>query len=389
MINPKLASALGLSVVASCLATAPAIAEMTVNFGGRIQVDYTYYDDDNIDLSSGSEFRRARFFAEGDIADDWSYKAQYDFAGNGTELKDVYIRYGGWDFGKLTIGQFKHEFGLEVLTSSKYMTFVERASLSAFAVDRRIGIGLAGDAGRWHWAASVFGEEESADVGGDEGYGVAGRVTWAPQFGDNSFIHLGAAANWQIPAESNDLGPGEGNYGWRVRSRPETHQTNVRLVDTGVLGNVDDSDGIVTYGLEGAWVAGPLSIQGEWAQQTVNRDDGDEPDFSSWYVYGSWFITGESRSYKGGSFGRTKATNAWEIAARYSTMDLEDGDIGGGEQDIITLGVNYYVNPYLRFMFNYVRTDADNASDRFLDDNGNRIQDEPNAFVVRAAMDFK
>jgi phosphate-selective porin OprO/OprP len=355
---------------------------MTVNFGGRIQVDYTYYDEDNIDLNSGSEFRRARFFAEGDIAEDWSYKAQYDFAGNGTELKDVYIRYTGWDLGKLTIGQFKQEFGLEVLTSSKYMTFIERASLSAFAVDRRIGVGLAGDSGRWHWAASVFGQEESDDDGeNDEGYGVAGRLTWAPEFGDNSFIHLGVSANWQEPNEDSD-----DNETWRVRARPETHQTNVRLVDTGTLGDVDD---VLTYGLEGAWVMGPFSVQGEWAQQTVNRDEGDEPDLSSWYLYGSWFITGESRAYKGGSFGRTKATNAWEIAARYSTMDLEDGDIGGGEQDIITLGVNYYVNPYLRFMFNYVMTDADNASNRFLDDNGNRIQDEPNAFVVRVAMDFK
>ena len=384
MTTRKYASALCVSLVASLLAAAPAFAQMTVNFGGRIQVDYTTYDDDNLPLNDGSEFRRARFFAEGDIADDWSYKGQYDFAGNEATMKDAWIRYSGWDFGKLKIGQFKHEFGLEVLTSSKYITFIERASISAFAVDRRIGVGLSGDSGRWHWAGSVFGQEEGSDGDTDEGYGVAGRVTWAPEFGENSFIHLGLAANWQIPDEDND-----GNYEWRVRARPETHQTNIRLVDTGTLGDVDDSDGITTFGFEGAWVGGPFSIQGEWAQQTVNRDEGDEPDFSSYYVYGSWFITGESRSYKGGKFGRTKATNAWELAARFSSMDLEDGDIQGGEQDIITVGLTYYVNPYLRFMFHYVKADADDASGRFLDNNDNRINDEPGAFVVRAAMDFK
>ncbi|MGD8745707.1 MAG: porin, partial [Gammaproteobacteria bacterium] len=119
----------GASVVAlSAALAAPAQAEMTVEIGGRIQADYVYYDDDNIDMGgAGTEFRRTRLFASGNIADDWKYKAQYDFAGNETELKDMYIQYTGWDFGKITLGQFKQEQGLEVLTSSKYMTFIERA----------------------------------------------------------------------------------------------------------------------------------------------------------------------------------------------------------------------------------------------------------------------
>jgi phosphate-selective porin OprO/OprP len=374
----KHAFAPGIALLAASLAATPALAEMTVNIGGRIQVDWTQYDEDNIDLNSGTEFRRARLFAEGDIAENWTYKAQYDFAGNGTELKDVYIRYGGWSFGKLTMGQFKQEFGLEVLTSSKYMTFIERASMSALAVDRRIGIGLTGDSDRWHWAFSAFGQEESDDDGdADEGYGAAGRVTWAPMLGDDSFVHMGVAANWQQPSNKN-------TDEWRVRARPETHQTNVRLVDTG---NVEDVDNIYTYGLEAAWVAGPLSLQGEYALQKL--DGGNDPDYTGWYVYGSWFLTGQTRAYKNGSFARTKASNAWEIAARYSVLDLDDSGVQGGEQDIITLGVNYYVNPYLRFMFNYVRTNAEPTSFRFDDPDGNRVDDEPGAFVVRAAMDFK
>ena len=84
----------------------------------------------------------------------------------------------------------------------------------------------------------------------------------------------------------------------------------------------------MTFGFEGAWVLGPFSVQGEWMQQTVNRDVGDEPDLTGFYVYGSWFLTGESRSYKGGKFGRTKATNAWELAARYSYLA---GGAGGAE----------------------------------------------------------
>jgi len=365
----------GASVVAlSAALAAPAQAEMTVEIGGRIQADYVYYDDDNIDMGgAGTEFRRARLFASGNIADDWKYKAQYDFAGNETELKDMYIQYTGWDFGKITLGQFKQEQGLEVLTSSRYMTFIERASISAFVPDYRISAGLAGDADAWHYAASIFGDKEGNS---DGALGVSGRLAWGPKFGDSQ-VHVGGSASWQDP-----------NDDWRTRARPETHLTGVRLVDTGTL---DDIDNVVTFGFEGAWVLGPFSVQGEWMQQTVNRDSGDEPDLTGWYVYGSWFITGESRSYKGGKFGRTKASNAWELAARYSNMDLEDSSILGGQQDVYTVGLNYYVNPYLRFMLNYVYADADDVSGRFDNPDGSpgRFDDSPGAIAFRVAMDFK
>ena len=365
----------GVSVLAMAIAlTTPALAEMTVNIGGRIQVDGTVYDDDNVDMGDGTEFRRVRLFAEGDIDDNWQYKSQIDFAGNDTVLKDMYVRYSGWGFGKLTIGQFKQEQGLEVLTSSKYMTFIERAMISSFVPDRRIGLGLHGDAGTFHWAASVFGQEESSSEGKDEGTGANARLAWTPTFGDDAFIHMGASYSWQEAEDQDDE--------WRIRARPESHQTSVRLVDTGTLTEVNN---IQTVGVEGAAVFGPFSVQGEWMQQTVDLDSpgANDPDFSGWYAYASWFITGESRAYKGGKFGRTKATNAWEIAARYSNMDLQDGDFNGGEIDNYTIGVNYYVNPYLRFMANYIMSEASDSPA-----NGG-FDEEPNAFVVRAAMDFK
>jgi phosphate-selective porin OprO/OprP len=78
------------------------------------------------------------------------------------------------------------------------------------------------------------------------------------------------------------------------------------------------------------------------------------------------------------------------VALRYSNLDLEDGDILGGEQDVITFGVNYYVNPYLRFMLNYVATEADDAAVGVGGSTADaRLNDEPNAIAFRVAMDFK
>ena len=360
------------------LPAAPAHAEMTVEFGGRIDAIYTYYDEDNIDMGSGSEFRRARLFAQGNIADDWKYKAQYDWAGNETSLKDMYVQYTGWDVARITLGQFKQEQSLEALMSAKYTAFIEKAMVTGLYPDRRIAIGLAGDSGPWHYAASFFGDQEGSDNDQTEGMGLGGRLTWGPKFGENQF-HFGGSYNWQQPG---------GDDTWRVRARPETHQTSTRLVDTGTLDQVDD---INTYGLESAWVLGPWSIQGEWLQQSISRKDSalDEPDLSGWYLYGSWFLTGETRAYKNGLFGRTKARNAWEFAVRYSKLDLEDSGIQGGEEENWTFGVNYYVNPYLRFQLNYVAASADDASARYTDADGNRIKDEPKAIAFRVHMDFK
>jgi phosphate-selective porin OprO/OprP len=362
--------------------------EFKLQVGGRIMADAAFYDEDNVELDgeSGTEFRRARLFVAGTMFHDWDWKAQYDFAGNGTEIKDAYIRYTGFDWGKITVGQFKQPFGLEELTSSKYITFMERAmATNAFSTSRRIGLGLNGGSDSWTWAASVYGQEESDDPSsGDEAYGAGARVTWAPWHEKTRVLHLGAAAAWEDPNDD----------GLRFRARPESHITSTRMVDTG---SFDNPDSFTKYGLEAATVLGPFSLQGEYMMVNAEEDlpGADDADFTGAYVYGSWFITGESRNYKKGKFGRVKPKSvvgkgghgAWELAARYSTIDLEDGDFEGGEEDNITIGLNWYATPYIRFMANYVMTDTDPTS-RSIRDDQDVDDDELSVFQLRAQIDF-
>jgi phosphate-selective porin OprO/OprP len=68
-----------------------------------------------------------------------------------------------------------------------------------------------------------------------------------------------------------------------------------------------------------------------------------------------------------------------EIALRYSTLDLNDGAVvQGGELDDITLGFNWYFNPNMRLMFNYVH----GSFERGLTD------EEIDAFLVRWQVDW-
>jgi phosphate-selective porin OprO/OprP len=65
---------------------------------------------------------------------------------------------------------------------------------------------------------------------------------------------------------------------------------------------------------------------------------------------------------------------------RYEQVDYTDEDIIGGEMDLLTVGLNWYVNNTMRFMANYVTTlDYDEPGSS--DDN-----DEPSAFMVRGQV---
>ncbi len=358
--------------------------------GGRIQADAVFYrDDPGLDMADGQEFRRARLFAAGSFGD-WHFKAQYDFAGNKATAKDVYIKYEGLRNTTFKVGQFKEPFGLTELTSSRFITFMERALPDAFAPSRHMGAGIHGYGDFWSADAGVFGGKASGPSRGvDSNLDVTGRVTVAPFHERGRVLHLGAAISYQLPDSNRKV---------RFDDRPESHVTSYRLVDTGYIPNVGK---FISYDLEGAAVYGPLSIQGEYAGTNVYLQDGNpNPSFSGFYVYASWFVTGESRPYsvKKGVFERIHPNhnfqlggNGWgalELAARFSQLDLEDALVAGGKEQDVTVGVNWYPRPHLRFTFNWVHASVDRSPLRAAHPLMALNNFNPDAYQMRAQIDF-
>ncbi|HHJ15124.1 MAG TPA: porin [Gammaproteobacteria bacterium] len=353
--------------------------------GGRAMIDAAYYDKDSTRLGNGAELRRARLFAKGTVYHDWFYKAQIDFAGNSTSLKDFYLGYSGFDSAKVKVGNFKEPFSLEELTSSKYITFMERGLPNTFSPGRNTGLAVSTRGDKWGAAAGYFFEGIKNDSSPkSQGWGATGRVHFAPLAEKERVVHLGAAVSYRGSDGDNEI---------RFRERPESHVTSTRLVNTGTISGYDNQ---TLYGLEAATVYGPFSLQGEYMQASVDVSGaGPDPDFSGWYVYGSYFLTGEHRPYKAGSgtFGRVKpasvvgqgGSGAWEIAARYSSIDLEDSGYTGGEEDNITLGVNWYATPNVRFMANYIHASTAPSSPDAFPGTGD---EDVNIFQVRSQIDF-
>ena len=369
----------------SALKIKSADGNFKAQFGGRVMVDAAYYDEDKTELGSGAELRRARLFAKGTVYHDWFYKAQIDFAGNETTLKDFYMGYQGFGPLKITFGHQKEPFSLEERTSSKYITFMERGLPNAFSPGRNTGLTVSSHGEKWGAAAGYFLDGVKNESSPDkQGWGVTGRTYFAPINGDGNVLHLGASASYR-----GDDGSGE----LRFRERPESHVTSTRLVDTGTLTGYDNQ---TLFGAEAAGVFGPFSLQGEYMQSDVSQDStGSDPKFNGWYLYGSWFLTGEHRPYDigHGAFGRVKPDSivgkgghgAWELAARYSSIDLEDSGIEGGTEDDVTLGLNWYTTPNIRLMANYVYARTKPTSVIKYPTAGN---EKVNIFQLRGQVDF-
>lgn len=339
----------------------------TLDFGGRVQADATYYDNDKYNYTDGSELRRGRVYWRGNASEDWEYRAQFEFAGDEPALKDGYFRYGGIENTQITVGHFKPFSGLEFLTSSNNATFNERAMVNVFQGDRRMGLGYSRSTERYTFQSAVFTHEANNAV---RGQGLSARFSYRPALSGEQFMHLGVS--WGRESDDDDA--------VRFRARPDSHQDSHRIINTDVIANVDTLN---KYGLEAAYVNGPFSAQAEYIQQKVSRQIGSDLSFGGYYAYVSYFLTEDSRPYSNSSaaFGTVTPSadsGAWEVAARLSNLDLTDQGIAGGEADVVTLGVNYYMTRNIRFAANYTMADSDAVAG----------DDDPNALQLRVRITF-
>ena len=320
-----------------------------MKIGGRLMLDGAVIDPDNKteeafpNLSGNEgEVRRARIYTMGSIYQNYEYKFQVDFAKWPTVLyKDIYIGRMNIPYvGHIRVGHQFEPFSLEEETSTKYITFMERA-LPSLAFDPRRNAGLllfnAPMKKRLWWGAGAFKlvtDDAPFDFSGHSDWNVSARITGLPWYaGKTKLLHLGLSYIHKFRSENTDE-----DKRLLFVAKPESNLANA-LVNTGKL--ISDGADIIVPEL--ALVFGPFSVQGEYFDAGVARDRGGDLNFSGFYAYASYFITGESRAYipSEASFGRIEPKKnfdlkngsgwgSWEVGLRYSYLDLNDEDIQGG-----------------------------------------------------------
>lgn len=343
------------------------------------------------DLNDGANFRRARIGIEGKAFGDFEYNFLYDFGGSGTEeagkISAAWVQYNGLPFlgSKIRIGAFSPPSGLEEAVSTNGSLFAERASPSELvrgiaAGDGRTAVAWLGGGDNWTATAALTGNLVTSQTF-DEQTAFVGRFAFVPFRRDDAVVHLGVNTSIVInPAATGPDVAGTAATPIRLRDRPEMRVDGTRLVDTGNI----DAEGLTVIGAEFGAQKKNFYVQAEYFDIDVNRKGAlSDPDFKGWYAQAGWTITGEPRRYSNGTFDsprpakpfdlKTGDWGAWELGLRYSNLDLnyQEGAPGaaptasairGGEQEIWTLGLNWYVNNVLRFQAAYQDVSVDRLS---------------------------
>jgi phosphate-selective porin OprO/OprP len=333
------------------------------SLGGRMQMDANAFDEDISPMGNGTESRRFRVRTSGNVDDSWAWKFEVDFANTrDSDVTDAWIKYGPWEQSDILVGHQKVPISQQSMTSSNWQLFQERALPDAFIDNRNMGRRrLGATATTWgdhvYASAGLFGEGLNNDGPNNEDWGVAGRVVAAPWAEDDSTLAVGGAV-YARDLSSNSL--------LRFRSRPEAHVAATRLVDTGVIGGAED---LVMANAEVTWIEGPFHAEAEVFEVQVDRNGMDNVTFDGLYAQVGYMLTGETRPYsmKGAKFGRVKPDGeggAWELAARFSQIDLSNADVRGGRQEDVTVGVNWWINASTAMRLNYVYAHAMETAER-------------------------
>ena len=356
----------------------------TVKINGRVQFDYEFLKRaDAEDGFNGNEFRRVHLSAAGKVAKNVKYKIETSFAHGDIGFRDVFLKYTAGKAGNFAIGSVAEPTGLDMATSSKYIPFFERAMLTSMQNFRwgtglhYENFGLFDGKASFQLAYTNNGSHSGGfkDTNLENGMNFVARVTgnFLNNKEKHQVIHVGL--NYDSRPYSD------------LKFRAENHMAGDQAF--GKYHYTFGGDKRTDLGFELATTFGPLSVQGEYKQQSFN-DENKDYGMTSYYAFASYFITGEHRPYKHASFGRVKPKNdidnggfgAIEVLARYSSMSASDDVVvlnPTNPKDInnISLGLNWYLNAHMRVMYNYVMTD-----------DGNEVLGNLGQHLFRVQIDF-
>lgn len=375
--------------------------------GGQAQVDSVYFSQDDVsrasvgDLQDATDFRRARIVVRGKAFEVYEYAFGMDFALSGRpSFLDVFIEHRELPhLQKVRVGHFFEPFSLERVTQNRANTFMERSNVDTFAPARNMGVMTFGhtenEMATWQIGTFRTNSDNNGNDSFDSGQALTMRTTrllWYDEPTEGRYyFHVGAGYSYRDAYRD----------GVRFRNTPEIRVEQPgsdgnfapMFIDTGMI----PAHNFQLFDGELAWTQGSFSAQSEYAFASVDQIGGPQLFFDAFMIQASYFLTGEHRHYyrpmgiherviPNTNFARTRdkdgcinmGPGAWEVAARYSWIRLNDQNIDGNNLYDVTLGINWYWNAYARMKFNYIRA--------FLQDEATG-RSATNIFGVR--MDFE
>jgi len=333
---------------------------------GRLMFDYGTFDykDTPEENFTGTEIRRATLETFGELSKNIGFKFQIDFAREIFNFKEVNIYFKDIPAigGRLTIGNLLVPFNLDKITSSKYITFMERATPANYMRMFKTGF-MYENFNIWknrigfQIAYTTNGEQiRGINYHLTDGQNLSTRLTVnaIEDRSKNELLHLGFSFTHKEPVKIDD----NPDKIYLIAVRPEADMARISLFHL-----FHDVNNVLIGGFEAAYTIGSFSVQGEFVNAGISTKNG-RSYVPSYYGYVSYFLTGEHRPRSSiNAFGRVKPIKefnfkdkwgAVELAARYSSFDLST--VEQGKLNNFTFGVNWYLTSYARIMYNYIHS---------------------------------
>jgi phosphate-selective porin OprO/OprP len=322
--------------------------------------------------------RQVRLETGGTFQKDWGYKAQADF-GTGQynqstatgpsnvtgTLRDAYLEWKRYREFIVRAGTFYQPCSQEDMSSTRFIDFAERSVMNRLMSGRVIGIQARGhlldDAVRYYAAVdhggALLSDGERAVVDANDEKELAALLYARPA----GWCGLGGT-----PLEDLRIG-----FGLTVTDVDTTATDAFDLVSTELSIMYLDSTGVTFDGrrirkdLNLSWNDGPFSLRLEVLAREDELLPGTSPeeelDFSGWYLYGSWIVTGEKKTPED----RIVPEGSWgavEILFRAAHLEAENffdafpAQSAGNSDQITsyTLGTNWWVTRTVRITLNAI-----------------------------------
>lgn len=339
----------------------------------RVQFDGAVFSNDVYNsIGNGVTIRRARIAFKAILWNNWYAELDLDFSGSDIEMKDMIIGYIISDKNLIfKAGHFRENFGMETVTTSRYLTFMERSLASKLDASRHLGFQAQHWGEKYNFIGGVhfntqgeyeevaFSKDQNKDLGIDEGYSLTGRAVFRPIIDENKVLHLGVAGTYRTPKTDTEVP----NYA-RYSTRSHTSINRKKYIDTDDILDVENTTGF-DFELAGGYKN--FMFQGEYKMFTISRmNDLESINIDGGYIQAGYLLFGGRYNYNkaDGEFTRLtrgKEYGELEIALRYDYVNANDFDasIYGGSAEGYAIGLNYYFNPNVKFMLNYIYNNHD------------------------------
>lgn len=362
---------------AVALAASTAFAQdsekLSLKVNGRGYIDATgVFQNDQEHISSGANISDLRIGISGKYQK-WSAKIDLGYADQKVSFKDVYLQYNFKKKNYIRAGHYAEPFGIDYMESSGNIKFVDAGIVQqTFSPGRRLGLEyMAWGKGLW-FAAGIFDDADAfnkrKNTDADDGYSITSRMAYAPIHEENKILHLGVAGSFRKPSGGTYCDKENGERIDRYRHRIGTPIVDTRYNDV----TVTHADNNWRVAGELIAAAGPVALQGEYIYSSTTRDIDALKTYKAWGAYGqaAFMLLGDPYAYSE-SWARLALPKpgSLELAVRYAHVDLECPDASvtseewtsnkgvtvnkGHITNQLTVGLNYYYKPFLRFKLDY------------------------------------